>query len=306
MNENEVMQGDEISLFDLWEKLRDGWKAVVGGLVLGIAGAVSGIVLIPPKYEAVAVIQVGQVGQVALVDLGGQVGQVAVGGQPVEPPVQAVERMKTAAFQRKVAEALNDQEWLGEIARSATGSTNLLWMQVIKGTVGSQIPLIEVRAGGDSPEAAKRKVESAVAELVKAHAELAQPALARMLADLAINREKLASAERDLATLTKLVEAAGIKDDRFTQLALMTSLRIQKEAETFGQRQMIMALETALGAPATQSARAIEAVFVPEKPVSPKRSLLLALGAVGGLLAGVLWVFVADTRRRAKAARATR
>ena len=30
MNENEMMQDDEISLFDLWEKLRDGWRYVVG------------------------------------------------------------------------------------------------------------------------------------------------------------------------------------------------------------------------------------------------------------------------------------
>lgn len=295
MNENEMMQGDEISLFDLWEKLRDGWRAVAAGLVVGVAGAVAGIVLIPPKYEAVAVVQVGQVGQV---------GQVRVSGQPVEPPVQAVERMKTAAFQRRLAEALDDQEWLQSIARSPSGSTKTLSPQVIRGTVGpDQVPLIELRAAGQTPEAARRKAEAAVAELARVHAELAQPALARMRADLAISREKLASAERDLAALTKLAEAAGIRDERFTQLALMTSLRIQKEAETFGQRQLIMALETAMEPPATQPARAIEAIFVPERPVSPKKSLLLVLGIIGGLLAGVLWVFVGDAWRRARAAR---
>ena len=64
MNENEVLQDDEISIFDIWEKLRGGWKAVVGGTVLGIAGALLAIVVTPLKYEAVAVIQVGQVGQV--------------------------------------------------------------------------------------------------------------------------------------------------------------------------------------------------------------------------------------------------
>ena len=120
-----------------------------------------------------------------------------------------------------------------------------------------------------------------------------------MRTDLAITREKLTSAERDLESLNKLVAAAGIKDDRFTQLALMTSLRIQKEAETFNQRQMIMALETALEAPATQAAKAIEEVFISDKPVSPKKALLLALGHRRP--AGrVLWVFPADAWRRAK------
>jgi uncharacterized protein involved in exopolysaccharide biosynthesis len=294
-----MMQDDEISLYDLWEKLRDGWKTVAVGLVLGIAGAVAGIVLISPKYEAVAVIQVGQVGQV---------GQGKVSGQPVEPPAQAVERMKAPAFQWRVAEALNDQAWLQAIASSATGVSKALSLQVIKGTVGApgsdQIPLIELRTEGDSPEVAKRKAQAVVAELVKLHGELAHPALTRMHADLAVNRDKLAGAERDLVALTKLVEAAGIKDDRFTQLALMTSLRIQKEAETFGQRQMIMALETALEVPATQSARAIEGIFVSEKPVSPKKALLLALGVIGGLLAGVVFVFFSDAWGRAKRERA--
>ena len=304
MNENGLMQ-DEISLFDLWEKLRDGWKAVVSGLALGIAIALAGIVLIPPKYEAVALIQVGQVGQVGLVGQVSQVGQTKVSGQVVESPAQAIERMKTPAFQRRVAETLNDQEWLDALARSATGTVKAFSLQVIKATVGQdQVPLIELRAEGNGPEAAGRKAEVVVAELAKAHDELAQPALVRLRADLAVSREKLAGAERDLTVLTKLAEVAQVKDDRFTQLALMTSLRIDKESETFAQRQMIMALGTALEAPATQSAHTIEGIFVPERPVWPKKALLFALGSIGGLFMGVLWVFVKDSWRRVRSARA--
>jgi uncharacterized protein involved in exopolysaccharide biosynthesis len=290
MNENEMVADDEISLFDLWEKLRNGWLAVVCCTVLGITGAVLAIFLIPPKYEAVALVQVGQVGQV---------GQVRVAGQPVEPPVQAVERMKAPAFQRRVAEALGDQKWLHEVAR--IGATKDLALQVVKATVGAdQVPLIELRVSGNSPESALKKTQAVIAQLISIHGELAKPALNRMRTDLAITREKLTSAERDLESLNKLVAAAGVKDDRFTQLALMTSLRIQKEAETFNQRQMIMALETALEAPSTQAAKAIEEVFIADKPVSPKKSLLLVLGTIGGLLGGVLWVFIGDVWRRAR------
>ena len=295
MSENEMLQDDEISLFDLWEKLRDGWKAVVGVTVLGIAGAFLAIVVISPKYEAVAVVQVGQIGQI---------GQVKVSGQPVETPILAVERMKTPAFQQRVAETLGDQQWLDDISRSNSGVTKDLVLQVIKATTGpDQVPLIEMRVSGPSQQVAQKRAEAAVGQLIKAHADLAQPALARLRADLAISREKLRSAERDLESLGKLVSSASVKDGRFTQLALITSLRIQKEAETFSQRQMIMALETALEAPATQSAKAIEAVFVSDKPVSPKKALLLALGAIGGLLIGVMWVFIADAWRRARQSR---
>lgn len=297
MNENEVLQEDEISLFDLWETLQNAWKTVVGVTALGIAGALGAIFIISPKYEAVAVVQVGQVGQV---------GQVKVTGLPVEAPILAVERMKTPAFQRRVAEALGDQQWLEEISQSNSGVTKELVLQVIKATTGpDQVPLIELRASGLSQQVAQKRAEAAVSQLIKAHADLAQPALARMRADLAISREKLSGAERDLEVLDKLVATASVKDDRFTQLALITSLRIQKEAEKFSQRQMIMALETALEAPATQSAKTIEAVFVSDKPVSPKKALLLALGLVGGLLVGVMWVFFADAWRRARQSRQT-
>ncbi len=78
MNENEMVLEDEISLFDLWEKLRDGWRYVMGGAVIGLAGAGAALMVLPPKYEAVAVVQVGQVGQV---------GQAA--SLPVEPARQA-------------------------------------------------------------------------------------------------------------------------------------------------------------------------------------------------------------------------
>lgn len=287
-----MIQDDEISLFDLWEKLRKGWKAVVGGVALGIGGALLAIALIPPRYEALAVVQVG---------LLGQVGQFKISGQPVEPPIQAVERMKTLAFQRRVAEVLGDQKWLDQITR--TGTTKALEVQVIKATANLDVPLIDMRVSADSRELALKKAQAVIAELIRIHGELAQPALNRMRADLAIAREKLKNAEHDLDALNKLVAATGIKDDRFTQLSLMTSLRIQKEAETFSQRQLVMALETALEAPATQPAKAIEEVFVSDKPVSPQKALLLALGGIGGLLAGMLWVLIGDASRRARTLR---
>lgn len=292
LSENEMIQDDEISLFDLWEKLRKGWKAVVGGVALGIGGALLAIALIPPRYEALAVVQVG---------LLGQVGQFKISGQPVEPPIQAVERMKTLAFQRRVAEVLGDQKWLDQITR--TGTTKALEVQVIKATANLDVPLIDMRVSADSRELALKKAQAVIAELIRSHGELAQPALNRMRADLAIAREKLKNAEHDLDALNKLVAATGIKDDRFTKLSLMTSLRIQKEAEIFSQRQLVMALETAFEAPATQPAKAIEEVFVSDKPVSPQKALLLALGGIGGLLAGMLWVLIGDASRRARTLR---
>lgn len=284
MNENEMQQEDEISLFDLWETLRDGWKSVAGGAALGLAGAVVTIILLAPKYEAVAVVQVGQVGQV---------GQAAP--LQVEAPSQAIERLKSSSFQLSVAEDLGDQEWKELLLSSSAATTRHLAVQVMKTT-----PVIELKASASSPEQAKSIAEATIKGLARKQDEIARPMIDKMKADLSITKEKLASAEKELEILSKMAMSAVVKNERFTQLSLITSLRVQKEAEVFGLRQTIMAYETALMPPATQPAKALEAVYVASKPVSPKKPLLIALGLVGGLLAGVMWVFVANAWRRAR------
>jgi len=304
MNENEMVQDDEISLFDLWEKLKDGWRYVLGGTMLGLAGAGAALMVLPPKYEAVVVVQVGQTGQVGQVAQVGLVGQVTT--LPVEPTQLSVERMKTPTFQMAVAKGAGIDDWIDALRRSATAGSDYLSLQVSKATVGQNAaPLMELRAKADSIENARKIAEVAIQELGKRQAEIAKPSIDRMQADLAIAKEKRQRAEEDLGSLSKLVAAAGIKDDRFTQLSLMNSLRLQKESELFFQRQLVAALEGALGPPATQPAKAIEPVFVSEKPISPKKALLLVLGLVGGLLAGVVAVFFVDAWRRAKRERRT-
>ena len=205
-----------------------------------------------------------------------------------------------------VAEKVGNQAWIDDLARSSSATAKYLTLQLVKASVvPGASPLIEVKANGDSPDSAKKIAETAVMELANRQAEIAKPMIDKMRLDLAISKEKLASAEKELDGLNKMMANVGVKDDRFTQLSLITSLRVQKEAEVFGQRQMVMAYETALMPPATQPAKAIEAVFVTDKPVSPKKTLLLALGLIGGLLAGVVAVFFVDAWRRAKRERRT-
>lgn len=272
MNENELVQSDEINLFDLWQKLLDGWRYVLGGAAIGVLSGWLAIALIPPKYEAVAIVQVGQ-----------------INGIPVEPVSQAIERMKTPAFQLKVAEAAGDQKWIDGLLDLRTGVTKDLSLQVIKSTINQgQTPLIELRGTGVSPELARKKTEAVVTTLIKIHESLAGPTLSKMRSELSLYREKLAAVEKEIDGLNKLGVMANIKDDRFTQLSLMASLLLQKNAEIYGLRQSIIASETALNAPATQSAKAIETIFVPRRPISPKKGLMLVLGLIGGLLVGVV------------------
>jgi len=206
----------------------------------------------------------------------------------VEPATQAIERIKAAAFQQSVNESM----------KSGSG---VITAQLIKSTA-TQGPsaLIELKAIARSPDVAKKTVEVSVQELAKRHAEISKPSVDRLVTEANMAQEKLAQAEVELEGLNRLSASVGIKDDRFTQLALITSLRLQKESEIFSQRQMVVSLKAAMSPPMTESAKAIEAVFVSGQPVSPKKGLLLVLGLVGGLLVGVMWVFVSGAWRQAR------
>lgn len=298
-NENEMVKDEEVPRFRLWERLLVGWRCVLGGIVLGVVVAGLAVAVLPPTYEAVTVLQVGQLGQL------GQTGPL-----PVEPPTQAIERMRTPSFQLAIAQSLGDQTWIDDLSTSSAATTKYISLQLVRASVssvpGASPALIELKSRSNSPESAKKIAEAAVQELARRHSEIAKPMIDKMRVDLLITKEKLASAEKELATLNNMVANVGVKDERFTQLSLITTLRVQKEAEMFGQRQTIMAYETALLPPATQTARAIEPIFVVNKPVSPNRILFLGLGLIGGLFAGVVSVFASDAWRRARAERLTR
>jgi hypothetical protein len=290
MNENEMTQDDEISLFDLWEKLRDGWKAVAGGLVLGIAGAFAGIVLIPPRYEATAVLQIGK-----------------VAGGALEAPEVAVQRIRQPAFLVAVAEAAADAPWAQRLQANPSGDKTVT-PSVVKGT-----PLLSIVATGETADQAAKRLSLTVERLRHSHEEIGNPLVSKIKLDMEVSREKLKVAELELAELSKPATGgtggtggAVLRDAQFAPVALVTSLRVQKQADIFGLRQQLIAAENSLLPPATEPTRPLERIFASEKPVSPKKSLLLALGSIGGLLAGMLWVFMSDAWRRARASRAGR
>jgi hypothetical protein len=298
MNENEIVQDDEISLFDLWEKLRDGWRYVVGATMLGVVGAGLAIMQQPLKYEAVAIAQVGQVGQVGQVAIPGQPGQAV--SLPVEPVSQAIERMRTSAFQLRVADAVGHQAWRDDLMKSTAATTKYISLQILK-TSGQ---LIELKSSAATPELARDIALASINELAKRQSDLSKPMIDKTHSDLLIARDRLASAEREFQSISKWLNSVGVKDDRFTQLSLMTNLRVQKQSEAFQQRQSISALETALSGPYTRPAEVLEEVFV--TTIFPKKTLFLALGLIGGLLAGVVALFFVDAWRRAKRERAGR
>lgn len=283
MSGSEVFDEDEISLFDLWQTLKDKWRYVLGGILLGVLGAAAAIATSQAQYEAIVMLQTGQ-----------------VAGTIIEDPSTIVERFKSPSFHLDVAKEVNDPNLIAQ-AENGGGTQNL------SATVPKASPsMVEVKVKAKSPEFAKKIADAATAKLIGRQEALSAQTRKKIEFDLSVTKEKLAKSELDLLALSKTLDSVGTKDDRFTQISLMMSIKLQKESEMFALRQSVFALEIALLPPSTQPARVLEAIFVSPQPVSPKKGLLLALGLVGGLLVGVMSVFVSSAWQRAHAQRSAR
>ena len=158
MSGTEGFVEDEIRLFDLLDKLKEGWCWILGGLFVGGFVAATAIFVTPNWYEATAIAQVGQESSI-----------------PVEPPSQAVERMKSSAFQFGVAQAIDDQSWVEAFWNG--GNLNAITLSSPKGALN----LVEMREKGASAEASKRVANVSIEELAKRHAEISKPTVDRLV-----------------------------------------------------------------------------------------------------------------------------
>lgn len=273
MNENELMQAeDEVSLFDLWEKVRRGWRYVFAGAGVGALVSGAAVMMIAPKYEAASTLQIG-----------------VIAGKEVEAATTTLERFKSPAFMLEAAKLAGVEKLVERMTLGDGAGGDYVKAQLVKGT-----SLVELKTIGDMPESAKKLNDVLVQQLAQRHEALGSPLKEKLKSDIALTKEKLKSVEIELAELSKISNVSTSKDAQFSPVSLLVLQKIQKQSEVFGLRQQLTNLEVMQLAPATQQTQAIEQPFVPTKPISPKKTLLVVLGVIGGLLVGLVAVFVRD------------
>ena len=282
MSGTDYFEEGSISLFDLFDRLRAGWRWVIGGLLIGGAGAWALLAVIQPLYQASVSLEAGK-----------------VAGEVIEDVSTMVDRLRSPSFILDVAKDVGDEQWAIQI-RSGVGSQVLMAQAQKSLSPTTESKIVEVKVRARSPEYAKKIAENAIAKVIKRQDELSAQALEKIRFDLAVAKERLVKSEQDLAILNKTLAATAKKEERSGQVALLTMIMAQKQSEILSLRQSVFSMEISLLPPLTQPARALEAIFVSLQPVSPNSALLLALGLVGGLLLGVTSVFVSGAWRQAR------
>ena len=277
VSETEHFEQGEMSVRDLWRVLINQKKWVIGIPILCVLLAAVGVSMAKPKWEATAVIQIGQVGQSG-------VGQ---GSQLIEPPIRAIERIKMKTFEDDVLTAL-------KIPVEAGDPIAALFRSTLSPKALGTTDLIQVKVRASSRDQAQTWANAVVDRLRDVHEKLTQPTVDRLRkqqADLKMQMQ-LIEEERSnlLQTVSKTSERSG--DGRFSTNLLLSNLLLQRNAELRDFEMRRLAIDEQLTSIRAFPTSLVDRIYVPENPASPKKLLVVMLAAVLGLILGIIVAFM--------------
>ena len=281
MEQHELRDDDHedagIDLAKVYRVLVENKRWVIGIPLLFLGLAFMAIQLIQPKWEAIGLVQVGQVWQ----------DQKAIS---VENPISVVERIKNKSFQVKILSKLG-------ISLDEENPKRKLFVNSLKVKVVPNTDLLELRIRGYSAMEAAHWVEETVNYLQEAHKKLAEPTISRLQKQLVEVKKQILSVKAEKDSLVKNAELKSQigPGNRFAENLLLTNYLVQKDSELreFASRQL--GLEEQLNPAKTFPTSLLEQAYVPEKPVSPQKLLIVTLATLVGLMLGI---FVALARGR--------
>lgn len=309
---------EEISLLEIYEFFRDGWKALVAGSVLGLgAGFITAFVL-PEKFQASALIE-----------------PASVGSKSVEPVAVLVEKMKTPTY---YSSTTLDTCGVDKLTNPAQTLVTRL-----KPNLPRNSPYASMSYRAESPADAAKCLEQVLKDVTQNQAQISKPLINNLEVALSNaeqelqattterdqqrikNRERLKVAKLKFAAAEEFVEKFskdGLQfkfgDPQFSASALLLSTLINKQNEIKDLEIQISALEMEIGAnltdkdqrvrslnnqvtemknaltvPATKPATFAAPIYSPNVKVEPKRSVVILAGFItGGFLALLLLVGV--------------
>lgn len=258
---------DEVSLWDILDFLKDGWRWLAGGLIAGAVGAVGFVLVSPAQFEAMAIVQPATVGLPTTTNNNTK-------GAEVEPVAQTLERLKLPTFyddaMLQACQAHSRQALAGSVKASQ-----------VKGNA-----LIQVSYRAPTVTLAEACVNAVVRQLTQSQTTIAEPVIKTLEEQLVLTRKQLTEAEGFQGQLEKRATASA---DGASLLMLNT---LSKREEIVRLQKLLIEQKVQLSAPLTQPMQLLEPIYAPERPVAPKKLPVLAGGLFGGLVLGGLAFFV--------------
>ncbi len=255
---SDITNDDEISLADILGFLQESWATIAGVGAAGLLAAGGFLAVAPAKYEAQVMIEMAQI------RAGGANGTVVM--NPVEAAPLLIERLK------------NPSTYTPEAVQACAGGDARLSGAGMAGLVKASLPrnvthIVEIKVRRTTAALAEQctkglfdMIRRQQADLVKPHQDEMRSTLAGLVTRFSENQNYVLKAEK-----------AG----------LYNVMYLARRDESMYLIQQIDELQRALARDA--QARLVSPVYATPDPVWPKTALTLALGALGGLMAGLLF-----------------
>lgn len=256
---------DEINLMELWRILvRRKWL-VLATLIFTLLVLVAYLLIKTPEYQASVSIRIGHVAGA---------GQLEAG--------EILTARLLAEFGEDVATGIKRET---------------PYLKRVQGMRGVPDGLVLV-SRGDRPEDAVEFLERVAERIQGTHSEVFSRNVSLISTRIETLRTERDSLERQYADISTLVER--LKADDAVQASLLAMERgrlsesmIRTDAEVLAQQQKLMP-------PQTEPTLLLNEIVAPARPAAPKATLVLGLGLVLGLVAGVLLVFAAELIERTR------
>lgn len=270
--ENLGQNDDSISIKEIVEFVRESWKSIAIGSVVGLAVGAGYALVAPPKYLATAHMQTAK-----------------VAGSDVEAPALLVEKLKLPSYFNKETFLACGLEGLAE--------PGVALANALKPTLMKTAPIISISYKAKSDKLAVGCIDAVMADVRTNQAMLAKPIIEQKNIQLATLKQKLDSAEQVANLMQPKKQNFDFNDTKFSGASLLFATTSAKANEVKDLKAQISDIEIQLQEPQTKETYFTTPIYASTNPVEPKKLISLVGGMIGGAVLSVIYL-IARTQYR--------
>ena len=265
---NPELEG-EISLIDILNFLKNAWKTIAYTAILGLLAAIAYLLIAVPQYEATAQIKLAQLNF------------TGPGlGTPIEDQNSFLARLQ---FPSNVTQAMITACAYENKTDPAQALVKDLKFSIPKGMVN----IIEFKALGSSPQVALACANAVVEQITNLQQAIIKNYVDEAQTQLELDNEKLDAARR---FISKADQAGSAVSVAYLAARDETAFYLAAKEKT----------QILINSAQQKSAQLAAPIFIPQKPVSPKKSISFLVGLLGGMFLGLVIALVRQQYRTYK------